>query len=74
MEKKKAYYNKLTKQPWGVIDSYPPKDRYEWERIKNLSKQKWIPKFPPIATCGEEVFKKMKHHGKVNLINDNIIK
>jgi hypothetical protein len=50
LEKKKAYYNKLIKQPWGQIDAFPPKERLEYERIKNLSKQKWIRKYPPIAT------------------------
>jgi len=65
VEKKKAYYAKLSKQPWGVIESYPPKERYEWERIKNLSKQKWIPKMPPLATVGEDIYHKMIHHGKV---------
>ena len=49
VEKKKAYYSKLMKQPWGVVDAFPPKERYEWERIKNLSKQKWSRKFPPLA-------------------------
>jgi len=49
VEKKKAYYAKLMKQPFGVIDSFPPKERYEYERIKNLSKQKWIRKFPPLG-------------------------
>lgn len=72
VEKKKAYYNKLIKQPWGVIDSYPPKDRYEYERIKNLSKQRWIPKYPPLAVCGEDVFKKMKHHGKVEFFSHGV--
>ena len=51
--KKKLYYDKLIKQPFGVLDAFPPKERYEYERIKNLSKQKWIRKFPPIATCGK---------------------
>ena len=54
--KKKAYYEKLSKQPFGVIDNYPPKERYEYQRIKELSKQKWIRKFPPIATCGKFTF------------------
>ena len=52
VDKKKQYYAKLIKQPFGVLDAFPPKERYEYERIKNLSKQKWIRKFPPIATCG----------------------
>jgi len=72
LEKKKAYYSKLAKQPFGVIDSFPPKERYEWEKINNLSKQKWIPKFPPIAACGEDVYKKLKHHGKVEYFSQGI--
>lgn len=30
MAKKKEYYEKLMKQPWGVVDAYPPKERMEW--------------------------------------------
>lgn len=63
--KKKAYYDKLTKQSWGVIEAYPPKERYDYERIKNLSKQKYIRKFPPLATLGESTYKRMKNHGQV---------
>ena len=66
VEKKKSYYNKLVKQPWGVIDAYPPKERLEWEKIKNLSKQKWIRKFPPIAVVGEDSFNRLKNHAQVN--------
>lgn len=66
VEKKKSYYNKLVKQPWGVIDAYPPKERLEWEKIKNLSKQKWIRKFPPIAVLGEDSFNRLKNHAQVN--------
>ena len=51
IEKKKTYYNKLIKQPFGVVEAFPPRERYDYERIKNLGKQKWIRKFPPIATC-----------------------
>lgn len=65
IEKKKSYYNKLVKQPWGVIDSYPPKERLEWERVKNLSKQKWIRKFPPLATLGEDSYKRLKNHAQI---------
>jgi hypothetical protein len=65
VEKKKDYYGKLVKQPWGVIDAYPPKERLEYERIRDLSKQKWIRKYPPIATMGEDTYKRMKHHAQV---------
>ena len=63
--KSKTYYANLIKQPWGVIDAYPPKERYEYERIKNLSRQKWIRKFPPIATVGEEAYQRLKSHSQV---------
>lgn len=65
VEKKKAYYSKLVKQPWGVVDAYPPKERLEWERIKNLSKQKWIRKFPPLAALGQDTYKRLKNHAQV---------
>lgn len=65
--KSKTYYANLIKQPWGVIDAYPPKERYEYERIKNLSRQKWIRKFPPIATVGEEAYQRLKSHSQVNI-------
>lgn len=65
LAKKKAYYNKLIKQPWGVLESYPPKERYEWERIKTLSEQKWIRKFPPLAVCGEDTYQRLKNHGQI---------
>ena len=63
--KSKTYYANLIKQPWGVIDAYPPKERYEYERIKNLSRQKWIRKFPPLATVGEEAYQRLKSHSQV---------
>jgi hypothetical protein len=69
IEKKKIYYKKLMKQPWGVIDAYPPKERNDWERINNLSKQKWIRKFPPIATLGIDAYHRMKNHGQVLSFN-----
>lgn len=53
------------KKPWGDIDKYPPKERYEFEKIKTLSKQRWISKYPPIATCDEDSFRKMSNHGQV---------
>ena len=61
VEKKKQYYAKLIKQPFGVLDAFPPKERYEYERIKNLSKQKWIRKFPPIATCGNIILSPLNY-------------
>lgn len=63
--KRKAYYDKLVKQPWGVVEHYPPKERYEYERIRDLSKQRSIRKFPPIATCGDEAYRRIKQHGQV---------
>lgn len=63
--KSKVYYANLIKQPWGVIDAYPPKERYEYERIKNLSRQKWIRKFPPLATVGEDAYQRLKSHSQV---------
>jgi len=66
MAKKKEYYEKLMKQPWGVVDAYPPKERMEWERVKSLHKQKWIRKFPPLATIGEDTYKRIKNHGQVD--------
>jgi len=29
LAKKKAYYKKLMKQPWGVVDVFPPRERME---------------------------------------------
>ena len=66
--KSKVYYANLIKQPWGVIDAYPPKERYEYERIKNLSRQKWIRKFPPLATVGEDAYQRLKSHSQVRKI------
>lgn len=65
VEKKKAYYSKLVKQPWGVVDYYPPKERLDYEKIKNLSKQKWIRKFPPLAALGEDTYRRLKNHAQV---------
>ncbi len=72
VEKKKAYYNKLIKQPWGVVDNFPPKERYEYERIKNLSKQKWVRKFPPLATVGEEAYNRLKNHGQIEYFSRGV--
>lgn len=65
VEKKKVYYSKLMKQPWGVIDAYPPKERQEWERIRALSKQKWGRKFPPMAAVGKDAFQRLRNHAQV---------
>lgn len=65
VEKKRNYYANLLKQPWGSLDSFPPRERYEYERIKNLDKQKWIRKFPPLATCGSDAYQRLKNHGQV---------
>jgi hypothetical protein len=35
------------------------------ERVKSLHKQKWIRKFPPLATIGEDTYKRIKNHGQV---------
>jgi hypothetical protein len=60
-----SYYANLLKKPWGSLDSFPPRERYEYERIKNLDKQKWIRKFPPLATCGSDAYQRLKNHGQV---------
>eukprot|EP00596_Hydrurales_sp_CCMP1899_P001142 CAMPEP_0119042832 /NCGR_PEP_ID=MMETSP1177-20130426/16186_1 /TAXON_ID=2985 /ORGANISM="Ochromonas sp, Strain CCMP1899" /LENGTH=288 /DNA_ID=CAMNT_0007009865 /DNA_START=303 /DNA_END=1169 /DNA_ORIENTATION=+ len=65
VERSKKYYANLIKQPWGVIDAYPPKERYEYDRIKRLDKQKWIRKFPPLATVGDEAYRRLKNHGQI---------
>jgi uroporphyrinogen-III synthase len=62
----------LVKQPWGVIEAYPPRERYEWEKIKNLRKQRWISKLPPIATCDEGVYRKLKNFGQVQYFSRGI--
>ena len=72
VEKKKQYYAKLIKQPFGVLEAFPPKERYEYERIKNLSKQKWIRKFPPLATCGTETYDRLKNHAQIEYHSDNV--
>jgi uroporphyrinogen-III synthase len=72
IEKKKAYYNKLIKQPFGVLEAFPPRERYDYERIKNLGKQKWIRKFPPLATCGEEAFARMKNHAQLEYFSEGV--
>ena len=72
IEKKRAYYNKLIKQPFGVVEQYPPRERYDYERIKNIGKQKWIRKFPPLATCGEEAYNRMKNHGQIEYYSEGV--
>jgi uroporphyrinogen-III synthase len=72
IEKKRTYYNKLIKQPFGVVEQYPPRERYDYERIKNLGKQKWIRKFPPIATCGDEAYNRMKNHGQIEYHSEGV--
>jgi len=72
LEKKRKYYNKLIKQPFGVVEEYPPRERYDYERIKNLGKQKWIRKFPPIATCGDEAYNRMKNHGQIEYHSEGV--
>merc|ERR1712046_293746 len=46
-------------------DAFPPKERYEWERIKNNSKQKWVRKFPPLSVVGDDAYKRIKNHGQI---------
>jgi uroporphyrinogen-III synthase len=73
LEKKKSYYDKLQKQPWGVIDSYPPRERYEYERVKGLGvKQRWMRKFPPMAVCGDESYRRIKIHGQVEYFSHGV--
>lgn len=65
VKQRKAYYEKLMKQSWGVIEAYPPRQRMEWERIKSLSKQRWHRKFPPIAVLGMDTYRRMTKHSQV---------
>ena len=60
-----SYYAKIGKQPWGNLDAFPPLERNEYERVKNLKKQKWIRKFPPLATCGTEAYERLRNHGQI---------
>ena len=39
LKMKREMYANQAKKPWGVMDDFPPKERYEYERIKNLHKQ-----------------------------------
>jgi hypothetical protein len=74
LTKRKAYYEKLLKQPWCTLEYYPPREKYEYERIRDLSKQKYgIRKFPPIATCGDETYRRIKIHGQVNIYSSFFI-
>jgi len=70
--KKKQYYDKLVKQPWGVIGAYPPKERMEWEKIKSLSKQKWVRKYPPLAVVGDDTYKRLKNHAQVEYFGKGV--
>lgn len=73
VEKKKAYYAKLMKQPWGVVEAFPPKERYEYERIKALSARRSnVRKFPPLAACGNEAFQRLKNHGQVEYYSEGV--
>lgn len=72
VEKKKAYYDKIIKQPWGVIEAFPPKDKYDYERVRDLKKQKWIRKFPPLATCGEEAYERLKNHAQIEYSSNGV--
>lgn len=65
VEAKKAYYDKTLKMTYGALDAFPPKERYEYERIRDLRKQRWIRKFPPLATCGTETYKRLKNHAQI---------
>lgn len=65
VSKKKQYYENMMKQSWGLLDAFPPKERMDYERIKNLSKQKWIRKFPPLAALGEDTYKRLKNHAQI---------
>ncbi|KAJ1406336.1 hypothetical protein B484DRAFT_404163, partial [Ochromonadaceae sp. CCMP2298] len=72
LEKKKSYYNKLIKQPWGQINAFPPKERLEYERINTLSKQKWIRKYPPIATVGEDTYRRLKNYAQIDYFGNGV--
>lgn len=72
LEKKRDYYKKLTKRPWGVVDYYPPKERYDYERVKNLGKQRWIQKYPPMAAVGKNVYNRLKAHSKVEFFSEGV--
>lgn len=61
-----ADYKKKANKPYGNFESFPPNERYEYERIMNLSKQKWIRKFPPLATCGEEAYMRIRNHAQAS--------
>jgi uroporphyrinogen-III synthase len=73
VEKKKAYYAKLMKQPWGVVETFPPKERYEYERIKALSaRRSGARKFPPLAACGTDAYNRLKNHGQVEFCSQGV--
>ena len=70
--KKSEFFKKMSKQPHGVLDVYPPKERNEYQRFKTLPKQKWIRKFPPVAVVGREAFKRMRFHGQVDYFSEGV--
>jgi len=47
------------------MNAYPPKERYDYERITTLHKQKYISKFPPTAVCGQDTYNKLSFFGQV---------
>lgn len=70
--KKTASFQKQSKQAWGVFDVYPPRERYEYERYKNLPRQKWIRKYPPIATVGKDTYTRMKNHAQIEYFSEGV--
>lgn len=70
--KKKGFFDKLHKQPWGVLEEYPPKERYEYKRFKDLNRQKWIRKFPPMAVVGRDTYNRMKNHGQIEYFAEGV--
>jgi hypothetical protein len=62
LKKKRQYFDKLAKQPWGALDHFPPKERMEYERIKNAPKQTWIKKLPPYAVMGKKSYNRLKDY------------
>mmetsp|Transcript_14289 Transcript_14289/g.23761 ORF Transcript_14289/g.23761 Transcript_14289/m.23761 type:complete len:375 (-) Transcript_14289:393-1517(-) len=65
VQKRTDYYKKLIKQPWGDVEAHPPEQRLDYQRYMNLGKQKWIRKYPPLATLGEDTYKRLKHHAQI---------
>lgn len=65
LKKKRQYFDKLTRQSWGALDHFPPKERMEYERIKNAPKQTWIKKLPPYAVMGAKSYHRLKNFATV---------